>query len=166
MTFTSGSLLSARFAQMGYVTNDIGRAIEVFGEKAGVRKFLRNDDVRFQVGPGQDAHCNVALAVSGGVQIELIHPLGEADRVYREFLTGDGFQLRFHHECHWVDTEAEFAAAKAEMRRHGHEIVIDGVNPFAKYFYADLRSLFGHYVEYVCFNPETVEELNKAIPVN
>lgn len=166
MTFTPGSLLSARFAQMGYVTNDIGRAIEVFGEMAGVEKFLRNDGVRFNVGPDQYAHCNVALAVSGGVQIELIHPLGEADRVYREHLTGEGFQLRFHHECHWVDTEAEFAAAKAEMRRRGHEIVIDGVDPFAQYFYADLRSMFGHYVEYVFFNPETFEALSEAIPVN
>ena len=166
MSSTTNSLLSGRFAQMGYVTSDIGRAIEVFGEMAGVRKFLRNDDVRFQVGPGQDAHCNVALAVSGGVQIELIQPLGEADRVYREFLTGDGFQLRFHHECHWVDAQAEFSEVKAEMRRRGHEIVIDGVSPFAQYFYADLRPLFGHYVEYVCFDPEAFEALNNAIPVN
>ncbi|HTH28476.1 MAG TPA: VOC family protein [Sphingobium sp.] len=166
MTATQGNLLAGRFAQLGYVTNDLDSAIASFRDNAGMKNFLRTDGVNLVVGEGKVAHCNVALGVSGGIQFEIIQPTGGDDQVYSDALTGEGFELRLHHHCHWVDTQEEFDAVKAQMRHAGFPIVIEGSDPAAQYFYADMRPVVGHYVEYILFNPDAVDALMAAIPVN
>lgn len=165
MTRTTLNILSGQFSQMGYVTSDIDEAIGTFAE-LGVRHFTRSSEARFEVGHGREAVCDVALANTGGLQIELIHPIEGAVEVYRQILDGNGFELRFHHQCHWVDNESEFQAIREDLRGAGHPIVIDGAGHGSRYFYADLRPLIGHHVEYVWFEAGVLEQLQASIPEN
>lgn len=160
------NLLTGRCGQLGYVTNDMDRAIEAFSRNGGVTQFLRNDGIAFKVGEGREAQCNVAIAITAGMQIEIIQPTGGDDHVYSQILDEAGYQLKLHHQCHYVDTQEEFDAAKAAIREAGYPIVIEGVDPAAQYFYADMRTLLGHHVEYVMYDAQIGPALLQAIPVN
>ena len=162
----TANLLIGRCGQLGYVTNDIDRAIEAFAQGSGVTKFLRNDGIELTVGEGKQARCNVAIAITAGMQIEIIQPTGGSDHVYSQILDGKGYQLKLHHQCHYVDTQEEFDAAKSAIRQAGYPIVIEGVDPAAQYFYADMRKLLGHHVEYVLYDAHIGPALLEAIPVN
>ena len=165
MTARPVNLLSGRFAQMAYVTTNIEQALEVFAQQ-GVSEFVCAHDARFDIGGGREALCHVALAFSGGLQIEVIEPVGGAVEVYRAPFRGEQFQLHFHHQCHWVETMEEFASIRQAMRDRGYDIVIDGSSPQAVYFYADLRKQLGHFVEYVRFDPAIFSQLQASVPVN
>jgi Glyoxalase/Bleomycin resistance protein/Dioxygenase superfamily len=165
-TDMTANLLTGRCGQLGYVTNDMDRAIEVFGQGGGVTQFLRHDGIAFKVGPGKQACCNVAIAITAGMQFEIIQPTGGDDQVYSQILDGEGFQLKLHHQCHYVETQAQFDAAKAAIREAGYPIVIEGIDPAAQYFYADMRPVLGHHVEYVLYDAQVGPALLEAIPVN
>lgn len=162
----TANLLTGRCGQLGYVTNDMDKALETFSEGGGITRFMRNDGITLGVGGGKDAQCNVAIAITAGMQIEIIQPTGGADYVYSQILDGEDFQLKLHHQCHYVDTQAEFDSAKAAIREAGYPIVIEGIDPAAQYFYADLRPLLGHHVEYVLYDAEIGPTLLGAIPIN
>lgn len=166
MSTALGGILCGHFWQMAYVTNDFDQALAVFGEKTGVKKWFIGRDAQFMVGPGADASCHVAVAFAGGIQLEIIQPLGGTDHVYREPLKGDAFQLHYHHEAKRIDSLGQLAALKDEVRRQGFEIVIEGTNPLATYFYADTRPLLGHYTEFMFYPPEALAYFDKAVPVN
>lgn len=166
MTVIPGGFLCCRFWQMAYVTNDFDRALALFAEKTGVRNFFIGRDASFMVGPNSEAHCSVAVAMAGGIQVEIIEPRGGADHVYRDVLAGNAFQIHYHHEAKRIDSLEQLAALKDEVRGQGFEIVIDGTNPLATYFYADTRSLLGHYTEFMYYPPEALAYFDQAVPVN
>lgn len=162
----TANLLIGRCGQLGYVTNNMDQAIETFSKGSGITKFLRNDDIELTVGEGRTARCNVAIAITAGMQIEIIQPTGGEDKVYSQILDGNDFQLKLHHQCHYVDAQEEFDMAKAAIRAAGYPIVIEGVDPAAQYFYADMRPVLGHHVEYVLYDAAIGPALLEAIPVN
>jgi hypothetical protein len=154
------------FRQVAYVTNDLDRALAQFAE-TGVRRFLQFRDRDFDVGPNAAVRCHIGMALSGGVEIEVIEPLGGADAIYREFLSGPDFMLRFHHVAYTLPSLEALTALKAEMRAAGRAIPVEGVAPEGvTYFYGDLRQPFGHYIEYVCGTPEYEAAMAQALPVN
>lgn len=159
------NLLIGRCGQLGYVTNDMDKAIETFA-RAGVTKFLRNDDIPLPVGGGRMAKINVAIAITADMQIEIIQPTGGDDHTYSQVLEGDAFQLKFHHQCHYVDNQDDFDRAKSGIVAAGFPIAIEGTDPVAQYFYADLRPVLGHHIEYVFYDAEAGPALLAAIPVN
>ncbi|MGE3917357.1 MAG: VOC family protein, partial [Hyphomicrobiaceae bacterium] len=84
------SLIYGEIRQLGYVVRDIEAAmrhwIEVLGvgpwyyvERLPVRNFLYR-------GQPSDVHASIALANSGGAQIELIQQRNDAPSMYRDFL--------------------------------------------------------------------------------
>lgn len=159
-------LLSGRFFQMAYVTNDFDRALVEFGKKANIARFFEGRDSEFEVGPGRQAKAHVALAFVGGIQIEIIQPLGGHDQVYRQILSGDGYQLHHHHEAHVLDTIEEFVATKEAARIAGYEIVIEAdLEPY-RYFYADTRAFLGHHLEFFYFTEDAIRYFNEVVPVS
>ena len=107
------------------------------------------------MGPNATARCHIALALSGGAEIEIIEPVGGADEIYRQPLTGPDFALLFHHVAYTLPSLEALTSLKAEMRASGTPIVMDGEAPEGvTYFYTDLRKPFGHYIEYVWGTPE------------
>lgn len=110
--------------QLGYVVHDIEKAmrhwIDVLGvgpwyyvERLPVRNFLYR-------GAPSDVQASIALANSGGAQIELIQQKNDAPSMYRDFLaTGpEGLQ----HVSTWpTDYEATLARALAAGHRIGQQ---------------------------------------------
>ncbi len=161
------NLFDGRFLQAAYVTTDLTRAIAAYAERTGVSRFLELRDLEVDAGDGRIMRSHVGLATAGGVQIELIEPAGGADDVYRDALQGDDFQIRFHHQGWLVEDRMALDRIKAETKARGWSIAVDGQHQGrAFYFYADLRPLFGHYLEYICYAPDLWAELSAAIPEN
>lgn len=157
-------LLNGRFFQMAYVTNDIDRAMAEYGAKAGIDRFFAGRDAEFDIGGGRMAKAHIALANVGGVQIELIEPVGGHDHVYRQVLSGGDYQIHFHHEAHVLDSVEEFAATKAHVGGLGFDIVIDAETPGYRYFYADTRTFIGHHTEFFYFSEEATAYFREVVP--
>lgn len=166
MSGAAANLLGGAFSQIAYVTNDFDRALADFAD-VGVTRFLELRDIGFAVGPAAEARCHVGLARSGGMEIEIIQPLGGADAVYRGILQGPDFQLHFHHVAQRLPDVASLERMKAQAQARGIDLPVDAVAPEGlTYFYADLRRTLGHMVEYVCPTPAFVEAMAAAVPIN
>lgn len=158
MNATATAGLSRNLIQFAYVTNDFDRALREFAAHHGVPKFFELRDFDVETAPGRVAKLHVGLAWAGGVQIEIIQPLGGADEVYHTAFDGTdgGFVLRFHHVAHMLETEADFDAVATEYERQRTAIVLRGSanGGMTRYFYADCRATLGHFVEYIWYAPE------------
>ena len=168
MADTRTGLLTNRFVQMAYITNDFDAALALFADRHGVAEFLELRDFAMETLPGQEARVDIGLAWAGGVQIEVIRPISGADQAYRQILSDDaGFEMRFHHEAQKLPTPDALAAARAAAEAQGFPIVIEGghANGTA-YFYADCRATIGHHVEYIYYPEETWAQIDAGIPRN
>ena len=86
--------------QAAYVVDDLDAAIMRWVEVVGAGPFFRIDgarveDVRYRGRP-IDVEVSLALGNSGGLQIELIAPRGEAPSIYRELRRGDTFSVYYN----------------------------------------------------------------------
>ena len=66
----------------------------------------------------------------------------------------------------FITNQEDFDRAKAGIVAAGFPIAIEGNDPVAQYFYADLRPVLGHHIEYVLYDAEAGPALLAAIPVN
>ena len=76
--------------QLGYVVPDIEAAMQYWSETLGVGPFFYNPRVPIvnyhYRGQKYEPHNSVALANSGGVQVELIQTRNDVPSMYRDFL--------------------------------------------------------------------------------
>lgn len=90
---------NSQHSQVAYVTNDIDAAIEVFRSEFDTPGFY----VFTNVGTGSDEggpQLKIGLARVGGVEIELIEPIGDTAPLFKDVLPAGGeFAIRFHHVC-------------------------------------------------------------------
>lgn len=148
------------FYQFAYVTTDMERAQSDVRATHGIGGFLDLTDMRYQTGLDREAHCHVALAYAGAMEIELIQPLDGDVAIYRDVLPEAGYGLRFHHVARLFETDAEFDATFAAYQAQGRSFPILGSAPgTARYFYCDMRADLGHYIEGIVFTPEAREWL-------
>ena len=77
-------LFPGAFRQVAWITNDLDRAMAAFAADYGVPRWLELRNFKLLTGPGTYADVHIALAVRGGVELELIQPLGGDDHVYRQ----------------------------------------------------------------------------------
>ena len=107
-------------AQLGYVVDDIERAMTLWLEHHDVGPFFYLPqpplaDLRYRGRP-TSAAIAVALTYSGDHQIELIQPLDREPSPYRDFAARRGEGL--HHVARFTD---EFDAAMARCRALGRQ---------------------------------------------
>jgi len=142
--------------QVAYVTNDFERALRQFGVTHRIGEFMKLPEMHYNTGPDREAVCNVALAYSGALEIEVIQPLSGDVQFYKDYLPTDGaFTVRFHHLSRLFESKAELEQQVAEYRKAGRALPVDGYSPgTARYFYADFRAEAGHYMEGIYFEPE------------
>ena len=161
-------LLTGGFCQMAYVTNDFDAALALFGGRHDVTRFLELRDYAVEVAPGRNAMLHIALAYAGGVQIEVMQPVGGDDHTYRQILRGTGgFELHHHHEAQRAESMAALDNLRERARLRGFPIVIDGgAQGGIAYFYADCRETIGHLVEYIYYPDDAFAQVCGAIPVN
>lgn len=104
--------------QIGYVVNDLEAAVESWGATTGIGpwRMLENltlDEFEYE-GEPSPVEMSIALAYSGGVQIELIQQHNDAPSMYRELLDtyGEGAQ----HICFYPE---DYDAAMAYAAEQG-----------------------------------------------
>lgn len=110
------SRIFGRIRQNGYVVRDIESAMAHWTQRLGVGPFFYVerapiDDFTY-MGERSDLEVSIALANSGGLQIELIQQRNEAPSMYRDFLAAGREGLQ--HVAYWseeMDAELERAAA-------------------------------------------------------
>ena len=154
------TLLGRRFCQLAYITNDFDRALAEIGARGTMSSFIELRDTAIATGPGAEARCHVGLAMAGGLQIEIIEARGGQDELFREGLSGKQFRVRFHHAAQAVKSPESFEALQHAAEKQGFAIPGAGTSPGGiRYFYADLRALLGHYMEYAWCPPGALETL-------
>ena len=157
----------ARHHQIAYVTNDIDAAIAVFERDYDAPGFY----VFTNVGTGATAaggpELKIALSIVGGVEIELIEPIGDTAPLFRDGLApGPDLDIRFHHVCIRIDGPlSAWDAHAASIDTARHPIVFEGaLGDDLRFFYTDERSRLGHYVEHVWMSPSLLAHLARVIP--
>jgi catechol 2,3-dioxygenase-like lactoylglutathione lyase family enzyme len=112
-----GAWQGGAIRQNGFVVRDLDAALRYWTRTLGVGPFFRIAEqplVGFAYrGEPSAMRMSVALAQSGGIQIELIEQLDDAPSAFRDFArtTGEGLQ----HVAYWTDRFDEVTAA-AERR--------------------------------------------------
>lgn len=143
--------------QIGYVVADLDQAIEQW-VRVGVGPFFRIVGVRtnyFRV-RGQDVPLNldIALAFTGGMQIELIQQTDDSPTPYRDFLLNAGSGMQ--HLSSWSEN---YDADVERMRGHGLEQIIDGE------VHVDAHNSIRFSYWSPGFEPRTLIEISEATPV-
>jgi hypothetical protein len=159
---------SAIYSQTAYVTNDMEQALAVFRKQYDVSSFyvFANDAPGMVQSDG--AQMKIALALVGGVEIELIEPLGDTAPMFSAPLPNDGsFAIRFHHVAYRIEGDlSDFEAHMASIDPEKHPVIWSGsIGDVMRFAYTDERAVLGHYVEHVWMHPELQAQLAGAIPV-
>ena len=137
------SLLFGGVRQIGYVVRDIEKDLQHWGEVPGVgpwcyKQSVGTTEFRYYGLPSALPDLSIALANSGGVQIELIQQRNDAPSLYLDSLKrgGEGMQ----HIAYWTDDRFdEYAAtlrARGYVEGHGGRMGMRG--RFAYYVHAAL----------------------------
>ena len=154
------------FYHLGYVTNDLDRALASFGSQYGTARFSEIGQRSFKLDGIAQVELRVAMCFVDRTQLEIIQPLGGEDGVYRRALAGTGYQLRFHHTCFKVESIATLEEKRRSLVASGHKIVLSGGDhENASYFYADATDGLGHHLEYLYLSPSRAA-FHAALPSN
>jgi Glyoxalase/Bleomycin resistance protein/Dioxygenase superfamily len=139
--------------QMAWVVNDIDAAMRRWIEQQGVGPFyvMRHCAVTNTRYRGRPAgiDMDVAIAQSGGVQVELIQQHDDMPSCYRDMF-GRG-EEGFHHICYIVDRVAD---ARAHFQRFDMPAAFDGQFGQVEFAYFDTRPSIGCMTEVVTRHPD------------
>lgn len=141
--------------QVGYVTRDIDRAIELMSDGLDLTDFSRFDlPLHLQTPEGEKvASLRVATAWAGPTQIELIQPLSGHVDVYVAGLPEDPADPtpRFHHLAVRRESLEEM---RCEVTGLGLPLVFETGGAGISSAFVDTRAKLGHHLELVCASPE------------
>jgi hypothetical protein len=156
----------ARHSQIAYVTNDLDAAAALFERDYGAPGFYKFDNA--QVAQPGDPQLRIGLARVGGVEIELIEPVGATAPMFSRPLPEDRseFAIRFHHVAIRIEGSLDdWERHRAAIDTRLHPIAFQGaLGDLLRFFYTDERTVLGHYVEHVWMSPELLEQLRVAVP--
>ncbi|MPS67277.1 MAG: hypothetical protein E2586_02105 [Novosphingobium sp.] len=156
-------------SQVAYVTNDLPAAMARLKEEYGTPGFFEMCNIQ----PGEDPTgkpvLKIAIAVVGGVEIELIEPVGDTAPLFRDFLPqGNEHELaiRFHHIATRIEGGmANWEAHLGSIDQNRHPVVFEGaVGDMLRYVYTDERATLGHFLEHVWMSPELLAQMRTLIP--
>jgi hypothetical protein len=159
---------NARHSQIAYVTNDLDAAAALFEREYATPGFYKFDTMQSGVAKPGDPHLRIALARVGGVEIELIEPLGSTAPLFSQYLPQHRTDLaiRFHHVAIRIEGSLEdWERHRAALDTERHPIAYQGgLGDLLRFFYTDERKSLGHYVEHVWMSPELLQQLSAAVP--
>ncbi|QIG78840.1 VOC family protein [Stakelama tenebrarum] len=139
-------MLEGRHYQNAYVTRNRDKWLERFPRIATADTILTHEGttpVMTPEGPGEQT-CRLAFIWIGGLQYELIEPVGGDVGIYADALP-EGDALQFHHICMRVPDWTDFRARVDTQR---YPIVLEGGSDHLRFLYLDMRETLGHYCEY------------------
>jgi catechol 2,3-dioxygenase-like lactoylglutathione lyase family enzyme len=140
--------LADKLFQVAYIVPDIHAAVGFFKEKFGVPNFLLKEDIGGEEqtyrGKPADFRHSIAFGYAGETQIELIQALS-GESTYSEFLKQHP-NGGVHHLGLLVE---DYAAAVADMKARGFELVQSGRNGETRFAYFDVDHPIGTLLEVV-----------------
>ena len=144
--------------QMGYVTNDIDRAYDIFINDYGLTKAFMMKDAggmqRFPAGP-EYASMHLFTGWIGNLHYEIIQPVSGKTDLYSDFLPKSGFGIVFHHFGYEVAAPIERWESLREELYATKKVAVESPEETPlKAIYIDERERLGHYHEYVWFPPD------------
>lgn len=158
---------NAFHSQIAYVTNDIEAAAAMLEERFGAPGFFIFSNVQPGLEQADGAQLKIGLSRIGGIEVELIEPIGDTAPLFSEVLSGGGgLELRFHHICSRIEGPIEnWHAHEASIDTDAHPIVFSGaMGDELRYFYTDERRTLGHYVEHVWMSPDLLAQMRGIVP--
>jgi len=146
--------------QNGYVVDNLERAMEQW-LALGVGPFIRLDiDLEEAVyrGTPQPIRARFGLAQAGGIQIELIEPVGDHPCAYRDSVPVGESALH-----HVMKISQDYDADLAALRRAGFEVANEGVfGGGMRLAYVDTRSAIGCMLEIIA-DCEAIQMISAAV---
>jgi hypothetical protein len=158
---------NTQHSQIAYVTNDIEAAARLFAEQYDTPGFFIFSNIQ----PGMEQlgspELRIGLARVGGVEIELIEPIGDTAPLFRDILPPtDDLVIRFHHVAIRVEGSlADWEAHVASIDTDAHPIAYGGgMGDDMRFFYTDERGTLGHYVEHIWMSAPLLAQVAGATP--
>ena len=122
--------------QVAYVVDDMHAALNFLVEKVGIGPWYLAENMKLancrSFGRVCDIELSIALANSGGLQFELIQPLGDVPSIYRNWRARYPGRLLVQHFSSWSDRYDEVHAAATAG---GFEPVLEGRSAYGPYVY-------------------------------
>lgn len=138
-----------RIIHAAYVASDFEAGQRRLAAMFGIDSFSVIEDVAVEV-PGGEAIIDVAVADANGSTLEVIHPAGGRDHVYRQLLPADPADIAFHHFATRIEDQAEWDMVEEAAERHGLCVPVKGfAAPGTSYIYLDTRTQLGHMLEFI-----------------
>lgn len=150
-----------RFAELAYVTANFGAAKALFRDLYGVKEWMDAGVAQLPLGGGRTAQLRIAVAYVGRLLLEIIEPIKGEIEWFRSFLPAGGGLMRLHHLAFISNDAEEYRSMRGWV---GERVPICYEGSFGSaltYFFADARTLLGHYLEYV-----NLAEFGAMIPRN
>ncbi len=153
-----------QFVELGYVTNDLERALNVLRSNYGIDQWMETGTASIDLGRGRTSALRIAVAYVGRLLLEVQEPVGGEVDWYRTALPTDGgFAIRLHHLAFTADSLERLDRVRQCLVATGHSIPYEGrFGATSRYFFADARDTLGQYLEYIHFGPE----FDCAVPQN
>jgi len=145
-------LLDIEFLHVCYVTQQFDAARDVLRSGIGAKSFLDLGVIGIDTEAGHNVTIRLGMGYLGPSYVELIEPRSGPLDFYREALRGATSPLIWHHCCYAVRTMQAMRTIRAFHESAGRQIVVASRD--GKFFYADTRSLGGHYTEYVLMDAD------------
>jgi catechol 2,3-dioxygenase-like lactoylglutathione lyase family enzyme len=142
--------------QIGYVTNDIDRAVEVFRSRFGVESF-RESDAEL---PGGTKICVRAVWI-GGMMYEIACGSGPGMEDFSDYAPlGADFVLKFHHFGYLIPDDAAWEAMEHVVTTGGWTLRKPSDTPgFVRTCFVDVPEL-GHLIEFILPRSGLIERFN------
>jgi hypothetical protein len=139
------------YKQLGYVTNDLARAIGLVRDAHGLGPFKETRDLTIGARGDLTVTGHFAQAFRANLQFEIIETVNGDRDFYDEALLADAFAMRLHHIGSYYADPAAYMAAQAPLSRWAK--VVDHRSFGGSYCYFDTREPLGHYLELATFPP-------------
>lgn len=151
-------LLHNEHFQLGYVTNDLERALAIFRERFGVTRWRENDSDL----PGGGRVCTRTVWI-GAMMYEIALGHGPDMDCFSDFAPpGGDFVLKFHHFGYLVPDEAAWTAVKEQIARSGLRVRKPGDMPgYVKTCFLEVPEL-DHLLEFILPREGLLAKMNQT----
>lgn len=141
------------FSQVAFLVDDLDAACMRWIDATGIGPFLKAPNIVLQEYGYRGARSSgldfsVALAQSGGVQVELIEQHGDAPSAYRDTIAAGG--QGFHHLAIYTD---DYDRVLGDYLVRGFETAVDGTFGSMRFAYVDTSAAIGCMVEIIEEDP-------------
>jgi catechol 2,3-dioxygenase-like lactoylglutathione lyase family enzyme len=151
-------LLHNEHFQLGYVTNDMPRALAIFRDRFGISRWRENDaDL-----PG-GGRVSTRTVWIGAMMFEIALGFGENMECFSDFAPPGGeFVLKFHHFGYLVPDEASWAVLEGQMADSGLKVIKPSDMPgYVKTCFLEVPEL-DHLLEYILPREGLIARFNET----